>query len=315
MKSINISLEGVPKDYALSLLPLIIQNLGYTIQWTRPSIADLKIIGPFYQAPKKKNLIPKPLRPFFCSNKEQLSLKNGATHTVSLFHTQENVRHNQFKTDYSISFDLGIFNKNHFRLPYWMEMIDWSHEGIKKNINPRYGRLLSLQRLMEPLGNRLNHRLSKAAFITSHLNEPRKLLFDHINSFLPIDGYGPYFDKNIRSHLQSSFTKYDVLQKYNFNLCPENSLYPGYITEKIPEAFYAGCIPLTWVDANVACDFNPLAMINLMPMVHQDFDTLKELLNAPHQLEKITDQSLIIQPPSLEPLKTFVLEILRQASS
>ena len=39
--------------------------------------------------------------------------------------------------DYAISYDLAIPSQRHFRLPYWMEMIVCSHEGIAGNTNPR----------------------------------------------------------------------------------------------------------------------------------------------------------------------------------
>jgi hypothetical protein len=196
-----------------------------------------------------------------------------------------------------------------------MEMIDWSHEGIAGNLNPRYGRLMNLDRLMHPLGSAFQMRQQKIALITSHLNEPRNLLFNQLKKFLPIDGYGAYFDHNIRNHHSSSFNKYDILQSYAYNLCPENSLYPGYVTEKIPEAFYAGSIPLTWIDPNVICDFNPAAFINLMPMVHDELNGFIEFLESKSLQKDLAEQSLLIKQPSLDQLKKFLLEILRMACS
>jgi Glycosyltransferase family 10 (fucosyltransferase) C-term len=315
MKNINISLEGTSHDYPSSLIPLVIKHLGFNINWVSPNKAHLRILGPFQQSSKSLRLIPKPLRPLYTSTKNIIIRKDLNTQSLALFHTQENTRYNSIKADYAISHDLGVKDSNHFRLPYWMEMIDWSHEGIIGNTNPRYGRLLSLDKLMQPLGNGFISRPYKAAFITSHLNEPRKLLYEQLQKLLPVDGYGPYFDKSITNHHTSSFSKYAVLQKYTFNLCPENSLYPGYITEKIPEAFYAGCIPITWVDPNVEYDFNPLAMINLMPMVHQEFKPFIEFLKQPQSLEQFADQALMIKKPSLEPCKQFLQEILQQVSS
>ena len=314
MKVINISLDGVPNDYASGLVPLVIQQLGYKIQWGPYAVADLTIVGPFHHQSKPMRFIPKPLRPFASMVKDVMPIKRKNS-PLTLFHTQENVRHNAIEADFSISLDLGVSNNNHLRFPYWMEMIDWAHEGITTNKNPRYGRLMILDRLMQPLGMNFKGRSQKIAFITSHLNEPRKLLYQHLNSLMPIEGFGPYFDQSIRSHHQSSFTKYELLQEYAFNLCPENSLYPGYVTEKIPEAFYAGCIPLTWVDTNVICDFNPKAMINLMPLVHENFSSFKVLLNSPDAFKEISQHSLLLNKPSLEPLKVFMLEILRQARS
>jgi len=39
-------------------------------------------------------------------------------------------------------------------------------------------------------------------------------------------------------------SKYDVLGKYRFSLCFENMAMKSYVTEKIFDCFYAGCIPL-----------------------------------------------------------------------
>lgn len=38
--------------------------------------------------------------------------------------------------------------------------------------------------------------------------------------------------------------KYNLLCRYEFALCFENCIYPGYITEKIFDCFMAGCIPV-----------------------------------------------------------------------
>jgi len=39
-------------------------------------------------------------------------------------------------------------------------------------------------------------------------------------------------------------SKYDVLAKYKFSLCFENMAMEGYVTEKIFDCFFAGCVPL-----------------------------------------------------------------------
>jgi len=314
MPIIKIALEGVPKDYVTSLLPTVIHHLGYQIQWVNSKQSDLTILGPFFKVAKPFKMVPKPLRPLASQLSDRMKSQRKQA-PLTLFHTQENSRHNTFATDYSISFDLGVFNPKHYRLPYWMEMIDWSHEGVTGNQNPRYGRLMHLKDLSSPLGKRFISRPHRMALITSHLLEPRKTLFEHVGKMIPIDGFGPYFDKNIRSHLQSSFTKYELLQDYAFNLCPENTLYPGYITEKIPEAFNAGCLPITWVDTNIQCDFNPAAILNLLPLTHENFSSFAEMIHSKQYLDNFSEQALIIRQPSLEPFKVFLHEILRKATS
>jgi len=47
--------------------------------------------------------------------------------------------------------------------------------------------------------------------------------------------------------------KRSILEKYKFSICYENARdIPGYITEKIFDCFFAGCIPIYWGANNVA---------------------------------------------------------------
>jgi hypothetical protein len=39
-------------------------------------------------------------------------------------------------------------------------------------------------------------------------------------------------------------SKYEVLSQYRFSLCFENMAMTGYVTEKIFDCLYAGCVPL-----------------------------------------------------------------------
>lgn len=318
MKTIKISLVGTPHDYKHGLLPLIIRNLGYQIQWVRPPLCDLQIRGAFFKQDKKRyRWLPRPVRPFAANFENALkgSLNSRSSDPLTLFHTTENIRYDAVTADYSISFDLSVQSKAHLRFPYWMEMLDWSHEGLFGNQNPRFGQLLNISKMMQPLGKDFLKRPRKVAMFSSHLREPRFTLVKAVSNLLPLDGFGPYFDKRILSHHQSNFNKVDVLQDFAFNLCPENGLYPGYYTEKIPEAFVAGCLPLAWADTNVCSDFNPEAFINLEPMSWQDFEPLKEILNSPAQLNAYSDQTLLRWIPTVEPMKNFVREIVRQALS
>jgi hypothetical protein len=196
-----------------------------------------------------------------------------------------------------------------------MEVIDWSHEGIVGNQNPRYGQLLTIERLMQPLGKQFLERKREAVFLSSHIREPRKTLFETVQKVMPITGFGPYFNKNIKSHHESGFLKKTLLQEFGFNLCPENSMYPGYYTEKIPEAFFAGCLPISWADENVKVDFNPKALINLAPMAWCDFAPLKEIIHSPQILEGYASQTLLLEAPSILPFRDFVKQILDDAHS
>ena len=313
-KTIRIADLGVPSDYRSGLVPLIIESLGYKIEWTNALRADLVIYGSFYDvnAPRLRWL-PRAWRKeashYFDVIEKKLFKRQ--IPPITLFQTAENLRYDHIKADYAISHDLNVKSKNHFRLPYWMEMIDWAHEGIIGNQNPRYGQLLNLDRLLTPLGDEFMRRDQKAILITSHLREPRAACYATLKSLMPVDGMGPYFDRTIKDHHKSVFIKKDILINYRFNLCPENSIYPGYVTEKIPEAFAAGCLPITMVDNSVGVDFNPNAMINLAATGDINLEWLNAQLSA-KALQKYSEQPLLLRKIYLEDAKTFIGEIVSE---
>lgn len=314
LKPIKIATQGVAKDFSSSLFPAILESLGYKPIWTKLELSDLVVIGPFWEQKKSFNWIPKPLRPILGNFGSIQSKKNDEQQgPLKLFITGENVRHDFYHCDYAITFDLGVTNSSHFRMPYWMEMVDWSGEGVTGNQNPRYGRLLSLERLMQPLGKDFLSRPQKAAIFASHLREPRGTLLEAVKQQIEVVEFGRSFDQTVKNHLESGIIKYDELQKVAFNLCPENGMHPGYYTEKIPEAFMAGCLPITWVDENVKTDFNPNAFINLAPMSHNHFSELQEILHSQKILSAYAEQALILNKPSIEPLKNFIRSIIQEA--
>jgi hypothetical protein len=314
MRSVRISTAGCPSDYSQGLFPIIAQSLGYQLDWVRPNQADLLILGPFIKPDSKKlKWCPKPLRPAVNS---ALNLSSSQTNSpLRVFHSAENLRHDTIPADYSISFDLNIASDRHFRMPYWMEMIDWSHEGISGNRNPRYGQLMSIERLMQPLGRRFLEKAHAAAFLSSHIREPRKTLFEAVQKAIPTTGFGAHFDKSIENHHLSNFLKQELLQGFGFNLCPENGMYPGYYTEKIPEAFFADCLPITWTDENVKADFNPNAFINLAPMTWCNYEPLTAIIGSPAALKNYAAEALLLKAPSIMPFRDFIKRILEDATT
>ncbi len=315
-KTIRIACLGTPSDYRACLVPLMIQKLGFQIDWVNPIRADLIIYGSFYDinAPRLRWL-PRPWRQGAGKliDAIETQLASRAIPPVTLFHTGENLRHNHIKADFAISHDLGIESENHIRLPYWMEMVDWSHEGLVGNTNPRYGQLLNLEQLQAPLGNQFLKKDQAAILISSHLREPRASCLAALQAHMQVDGVGPYFDSQIKDHHSSPFNKRDILQSYAFNLCPENGIHPGYVTEKIPEAFAAGCLPITFVDEAVSVDFNPKAFINLAPMAKNSFEELEQRLHSKALLEAYAQESLIVKEPTLQDLKKFLANVARSA--
>ena len=95
------------------------------------------------------------------------------------------------------------------------------------------------------------HRKDRAVIIVSHDNSKnrnvicQKVLREYR---LPVDSS---LDTLSHTHLipapaRGVHYKMETLAKYRYNICPENSYRPGYVTEKVFQALAGGCVPIYW---------------------------------------------------------------------
>ena len=196
-----------------------------------------------------------------------------------------------------------------FRFPNWMWTLDWPDmPGLPPY--PRYGMRLSIDRLMRPIyesydRDQLESRIQRAVLFSKHLKEPRQRLFNLTKHSIGCDGFGGAFQSNNRK-----LPKMPLMEKYCYSLCPENSIGDGYITEKIPEAFHSGCIPITWAKPeDLEVDFNPKAVVNLYGLNNQQsVNILLELKSKGEYFRSLLNEPLLLKRPSLAPLIQFINE-------
>ena len=279
---------------------------------------DVLFIGPYNYYSVKNKIYNFFTKKFSLKNKLFFNVSDYLTFTrktnpVKIFFSTENFRHNIIDADYSITSDLGINDKNHLRMAPWKNYVDWSHEGIfrEKSLNAsRLGFFYKIEDLMKPQGNEFLKKKKKICFFTSHLNEPRRSIYLTFSKNFIVNGFGPYFNKNIVNHNQSNFLKKDIMKKYAYNLCPENSLFPGYYTEKIPDAFLGKCLPISWADQNINYDFNPQAFINLLDYTSDNYIEIMNLLKDDFFLKKYSTQPLLLKRINLDTEIRFIEKIL-----
>lgn len=113
--------------------------------------------------------------------------------------------------------------------------------------------------------------------------------------------------------------KRDVYERYKFSICYENARdIPGYITEKIFDCFFAGCVPIYWGAPNVT-DFIPEDTF----IDKRKFNSYEELYNY---IKNMTDEEYLgylaaiknfIKSPKIYPFSaecftdTIISEILK----
>jgi hypothetical protein len=239
-----------------------------------------------------------------------LYLLNRKIKPIRIFYSQENYVEPKIQYDYSITSRLGINDNNHLRLPLWKELIDWGY--LEKESNPfikRFHNFYDIKDLMAPQGEYFLKKERKICLLSSHLDEPRKSMYDNFSKNFTVNGYGPYFNKNISHHNFNPLSKKEILKKYAFNLCPENSLYPGYYTEKVPEAFLGQSLPLTWADNNINHDFNEKSFVNLLNYTKDNYLEISELLKDESFLKKFTSEPLLLKEPNLNQEIIFIKKI------
>lgn len=298
---LNVRIRNEDQGYESSLMLSIIRTLSpvpVVFDWT--SRPHLEICG-----------ANRPWRPLKARIVDKLKRRTGGRAKVVLFHTTENARYEP--ADFTIGFDLGVTDERHFRMPLWWASIDWTRHGVRNVPTPRIRKLIDIETLMQPLGEGVLQRPRKAAFFTTHMLQPRETIFSELSQAIEIDGYGPYFDPSIAHHNRSSILKDDILRSYMFNLCPENTMFPGYYTEKVPEAFGAGCIPITWADQNIASEFNREALINLADFAAMGYrEGFKKALSA-ESMARLVSTPLLDKVPDFTSLLRFVELIVDRA--
>lgn len=159
---------------------------------------------------------------------------------------------------------------NHFRLPLWQLYVDYTVDKPTMFLETGISKwhLTNIQRMSGPK--------NAASIVMSNYNFSRFELISALRKVMDVDIYGRFS--------QPVSNKMDVISKYKFNLCPENMLLPGYITEKALQAKAAGCIPLWYGDPSYTIDFNKQSIVNMYEY-QMDFEFMLDTVDIDEVLE------------------------------
>lgn len=192
----------------------------------------------------------------------------------------ENWRPQQFKSDYSISFD--PHSETNYRLPLWqIYCLLWPQVHHKL------------------FGDRINYaQFDKfASFTVSNpSNFYRNGFFDQLNEYKRVSAYGKVKTNDLSlinfskgKYWRDAKTQFFQNVKHKFAITFENTSYPGYSTEKIMDAFFAGSLPIYWGDPKIGNDWNEEAFINVMKNSNV-IDLIKKIDNDEKLFRSIYEQ-------------------------
>ena len=172
----------------------------------------------------------------------------------------ENIRPNFVTYDHSLSFDYDTYYGRNFRFPLWYSRLAW--DGFEQKPrhdnahNHGYEQLIPIRMLTQRRSLDLKAKDKFCALIANNPEGLRINLFRFISQYKQVEGYGNMFRNPLRK------SKFAILPEYKFCLCPENSVYDGYVTEKLIDAYAGLTIPIYSGDVSVANDFNEAAFLN-----------------------------------------------------
>ncbi len=123
----------------------------------------------------------------------------------------------------------------------------------------------------------INDNRKFCGFLVSNpMNEIRNNAFSEISKYKSVDSGGRVLN-NVGYHVDSTI---EWMSGYKFFISFENSKYDGYITEKLINAYHAGCLPIYWGSDEVG-DINENCFINA-----NSFNSFGELVEYIEYLDK-----------------------------
>lgn len=170
---------------------------------------------------------------------------------VKIFITGENVHSHNFraysdnmlsekKIDLSLGFNY-IDDARYVRMPLWLRtqfVPEWSEKEIIEHVNrlrfPEIGKRDKFAALVARYdwGN-TRSQIYESLKNVGHIQCPSKVLHN---------------DETLKTDFNDDKPVY--LRQFCFNICPENSNYKGYVTEKVFDSVASGCIPIYWGSDN-----------------------------------------------------------------
>jgi hypothetical protein len=222
----------------------------------------------------------------------------------SIFFTGENERPPYGDWDCYLSFDLNSYGGKNAYLPLWWVT---SSDLIRPTVSPYLGRAITIDEMLAPRA--VNYRPRKK-FCVAFIGKAYPFRMQAIAALSSIGKVDVYGGIARNSGKKAALEKFETAQKYKFVFAFENDLFPGYVTEKAPEAWATGAVPLYW-GSDPSGYLNQEAMINLANYQNLEKFTkrVSEVSDDLRLWQSIANQPILRKRPSLDE----VLLVIRTA--
>ena len=222
-----------------------------------------------------------------------------------IFWTGENERPPEGRWDAYLTFDQHSYGGRNAYLPLW-----WitSSDILIPTVSPYLGKSITLDEMLTPRQSNYDSRKKFCVAFIGKAYPFRMHALTALSKIGKVDVFGAISRNTPKTRALEKFT---ISQDYRFVFSFENDLFPGYVTEKAPEAWATGAIPLYW-GADSKKYFNNNSLINLANFTTmEDFVTEVEKVNQSKDLwTQIASQPLLNKRPNLDEVKAVLRKAL-----
>jgi hypothetical protein len=231
----------------------------------------------------------------FLRDTKILSFSNSAKRII--WYTGENIRPPiDSRIDGFLSFDQDDYAGQNLYFPLWHFAF---REGMTKYISSHLGSHFDISDFITGRESKKVPNKFACAFIGN--SEPYRLrAIESLRNFGVVDVYGKSVNKYVND-------KKSIAENYKFILAFENDYFPGYVTEKLFDAYACDSIPLYWGHLGNELNINHAAFLNAA-----NFENLEAF--AAH-VSRLTDfdwlsiykEPLLLNLPNFKPVQRFLL--------
>lgn len=203
-----------------------------------------------------------------------------------VFFTGENVRPNYFTYNHAITFDHENSPK-HYRLPlYILEL--WAIVNDDK-FTDDYGYLCNKKIDVE---KEWDKKRKFSSYVQSNPNcEYRTNFIKYLLERNKVTCAGPHLNNTGFIIPRDRKLKIDFFSQALFGIAFENGAYPGYVTEKLVDCYFANTVPVYWGSKTVHKDFNEKSFINANDMSYEKtYEYMEYLANHKNEYLDILTQ-------------------------
>lgn len=194
---------------------------------------------------------------------------------LRVFFTGENFEPDMNGCEFAITFSALTDHPNHLRLPLWVyENRGWGFgaDRLVKRSDTDWEKIAA-------------EKTAFCNFVYMHEVPFRDAIFRKLSEYRKVDSAGRHLNNMNGSTVPMSPNraagKVEFFRHYKFTLAIENTIWPGYMTEKLVDPMFAASIPIYVGDPLAKLSFDPASYIDFtsLPTMKEMFEFIREVDN------------------------------------